>query len=136
MTATPKHRKNEEVKMSEDLKIGISHEDGEKAVTVMRLNGSLDANTQGNLEAKAREAVDAGAQYLILDMSAVDYLGSAGMRAIHAITNLLSPEDPSMRSSHLKVLNPSPAAEKVFKTLGFDAFIEVHSSIDDAIAAL
>ena len=122
--------------MSEDLKIGISHEDGEKAVTVMRLNGSLDANTQGNLEAKAREAVDAGAQYLILDMSAVDYLGSAGMRAIHAITNLLSPEDPSMRSAHLKVLNPSPAAEKVFKTLGFDAFIEVHSSIDDAIAAL
>ena len=122
--------------MSEDLKIGISHEDGEKAVTVMRLNGSLDANTQGNLESKAREAVDAGAQYLILDMSAVDYLGSAGMRAIHAITNLLSPEDPRMRSSHLKVLNPSPAAEKVFKTLGFDAFIEVHSSIDDAIAAL
>ena len=122
--------------MSEDLKIGISHEEGEKAVTVMRLSGSLDANTQGDLESKAREAVEAGAKYLILDMSAVEYLGSAGMRAIHAITNLLSPDDPSMRSSNLKVLNPSPAAEKVFKTLGFDAFIDVHSSIDDAIAAL
>jgi hypothetical protein len=57
------------------------------------------------------------------------------MRAIHAITNLLSPEDSSMRSAKLKVLNPSPAAEKVFKTLGFDSFIDVHSNIDDAIAS-
>jgi anti-sigma B factor antagonist len=127
---------NEDGLMSGDLQIGISREDGDKAVTVMRLNGSLDANTQGSLEEKAREAIDSGAEYLLLDMSAVEYLGSAGMRAIHAITNLLSPDDPSMRSARLKILNPSPAAAKVFKTLGFDAFIDVHNSVDEAIAAL
>lgn len=121
--------------MSENLQIGISREEGDKAVTIMRLKGSLDANTQSVLEGKAKEAIDAGAEYLILDLSAVDYLGSAGMRAIHAITNLLSPDDPSMRSPKLKILNPSPAVAKVFKTLGFDAFIDVHDSIDEAIAA-
>ena len=121
--------------MSEGLKVGISREDGEKSVTVMRLKGSLDANTQGDLESKAKEVIDSGAQYLLLDMSEVDYLGSAGMRAIHAITNLLSPEDPGLRSANLKILNPSPAAAKVFKTLGFDSFIDVHESIDEAIAA-
>lgn len=118
-----------------DLQIGVSREEGEKAVTVMRLVGSLDANTQSALESKAREAVDSGAENLILDMSGVEYLGSAGMRAIHAITNVLSPDDPSMRSAHLKVLNPSPAAAKVFKTLGFDSFIDIHDDIDEAIAA-
>ena len=122
--------------MSEDLKISVSKEEGEKAVTVMRLNGSLDANTQSELEAKAKEAVESGAEYLLLDMSSVDYLGSAGMRGIHAITNLLSPDDPSMRSDRLKVVNPSPAAAKIFKTLGFDSFIDIHSNIDEAIAAL
>lgn len=122
--------------MSEDLKIGISKEEGDKNVTVLRLAGSLDANTQSTFEEKAKEAVDAGAEYLFLDMSAVDYLGSAGMRAIHAITNLLSPDDPSMRSPHVKILNPSEAAAKVFKTLGFDSFIDVHASVDEAIAAL
>lgn len=122
--------------MSEDLKISISREEGEKAVAVMRLNGSLDANTQGELEARAREAVESGAEYLLLDMSAVDYLGSAGMRGIHAITNLLSPDDPSMRSDRLKVVNPSPAAAKIFKTLGFDSFVDIHGTIDEAIAAL
>lgn len=121
--------------MSQDLQIRISREEGDKAVSVMRLKGSLDANTQSVLEDKAKEAIDAGAEYLLLDMSAVDYLGSAGMRAIHAITNLLSPDDPSMRSPNLKILSPSPAAAKVFKTLGFDAFIDVHNSIDEAIAA-
>lgn len=118
-----------------DLQIGVSREEGEKAVTVMRLVGSLDANTQSALESKAREAVDSGAENLILDMSGVEYLGSAGMRAIHAITNVLSPDDPSMRSAHLKVLNPSPAAAKVFKTLGFDSFIDIHDDINEAIAA-
>lgn len=122
--------------MSEDLQIGISREDGEKQIAVMRLAGSLDANTQSQLEVKAKEAIDGGAEYLILDMSGVDYLGSAGMRAIHAITNQLSPDQPGMRSDRLKVLSPSPAAAKVFKTLGFDTFIDIHDSVDEAIAAL
>ena len=122
--------------MSEDLKIRISREDGDKAVAVLRLNGSVDANTQKELEDKAKEAVDSGAEYLLLDMSAVEYLGSAGMRAIHAITNILSPDDPSMRSARLKVVNPSPAAARVFKTLGFDSFIDIHDSVDEAIAGL
>jgi anti-sigma B factor antagonist len=122
--------------MSEDLQIRISREEGDKAVSVLRLNGSLDANTQGELESKAQEAVDSGAEYLLLDMSGVEYLGSAGMRAIHAITNILSPDDPSMRSARLKVVNPSPAAAKIFKTLGFDSFIDIHDSIDEAVAGL
>ena len=121
--------------MSENLQISTSREDGEKAVTVLRLKGSLDANTQSDLEDKAKEAIDSGAQFLLLDMSEVDYLGSAGMRAIHAITNLLSPEDPSLRSASLKIVNPSPAAAKVFKTLGFDSFIDIHDTIDEAVAA-
>jgi len=121
--------------MSENLQIGVSREDGDKAVAIMRLQGSLDANTQGTLEDKAREAVDGGAEYLLIDMSGVDYLGSAGMRAIHAITTMLSPNEPGMRSSHLKVVNPSPAVAKVFKTLGFDSFIDIHASVDEAIAA-
>ena len=122
--------------MSGDLHIGISREEGGKAVSVLRLNGSLDANTQSQLESTAKQAIDDGAEYLLLDMSGLEYLGSAGVRAIHAVTNLLSPEDPSIRSDRLKVLSPSPAAAKVFKTLGFDAFIDVHNSIDEAIAAL
>ena len=121
--------------MAAELNIGVAHEEAEKRVTVMRLAGSLDANTQSVLEDKAKELVDAGAEYLLLDMSGVDYLGSAGMRAIHAITNLLSPDDPGMHSDRLKVVNPSEAASKVFKTLGFDAFISVHANIDEAIAA-
>ena len=121
--------------MSADLNIGVAHEEGDKRVTVMRLTGPLDANTQSQLEDKAKELVDAGAEYLLLDMSGVDYLGSAGMRAIHAITNLLSPEDPGMHSERLKVVNPSEAAAKVFKTLGFDSFIKVYDSVDEAIAA-
>lgn len=122
--------------MSEDLKIGMSREEGDRKIMVLRLTGSLDANTQSEFENQAKVAIDDGAEYLLLDMSKVDYLGSAGMRAIHAITNQLSPDDPGMRSDRLKVVNPSAAVGKVFKTLGFDDFIDIHDNVDEAIAAL
>ncbi len=123
--------------MAEELQIGVSQESGEKAVTLLRLKGSLDANTQSTLEAKARDVIEAGTKYMLLEMSGVDYLGSAGMRAIHAITNMLSADeaDTGMHSKHLKILSPSPAAAKIFKTLGFDSFIDIHEDIDEAIAA-
>lgn len=122
--------------MSEDLQIGVSREEGDRAVATLRLTGSVDANTQGQLEDKAKEAIDGGAEYLLIDMSGVSYLGSAGMRAVHAITNMLSPEDPGMRSDRLKIVSPSDAAGRVLKTLGFDTVIGVHGSIDEAVAAL
>jgi anti-anti-sigma factor len=121
--------------MSDNLQIGVSREQGDKEITVLRLKGSLDANTQSQLESKAKEVIDGGTEYLLLDMSGIEYLGSAGMRAIHAISNQLTPGDPSMRSERLKVLNPSPAVAKVFKTLGFDSFIDIHDTIDEAVAA-
>jgi len=44
--------------------------------------------------------------------------------------------EPGICSSHLKVLSPSPAAAKVFKSLGFDSFIDIYDGVDEAIVAL
>lgn len=122
--------------MSGDLQIGVSREEGDKAVATLRLTGSVDANTQSQLEDKAKDAIGGGAEYLLIDMSGVSYLGSAGMRAIHAITNELSPDEPGMSSARLKIVSPSDVAGRVLKTLGFDTVIGVHDTIDEAIAAL
>lgn len=116
--------------MSTALHIAVSQESGSVPVTMLVLNGSLDANTQGDLENKANEMIDAGARHLLFDLSSVNYLGSAGLRAFHMISNRLKESDPA---GNIKLLNPSAPAGKVMKTLGFDSFFDVQSDVNEAI---
>ena len=50
-------------------------------VTVFRVRGWLDAQSEEQLLEAARAAYDGGARYLLIDMSELDTLTSAGMRA-------------------------------------------------------
>ncbi|MFC1681902.1 STAS domain-containing protein [Pseudomonadota bacterium] len=116
--------------MSSTLGISVSEENG---VSVLRLNGSLDANTQNNLEEKADEVIQAGASNMVLDLDEVTYMGSAGLRALHIIAGKFGGADQSERFAHLKLLNPSAEVRRVLKTLGFDNYIDVFDNLDDAI---
>ena len=69
-------------------------------------------------------------------MSNVSYIGSAGLKAIHKITNKLSGENENaIKSQNLKVVNPSDDVRKIFKTLGFDSYIDIVDDLDDAISS-
>ena len=103
-------------------------------ISVIHISGNLDASTHKELQDKALELIDEGVQDILLDLSEVSFLGSAGLRVIHALTNKLhKEEDGSGKSKHVKLLNPSEDASKVIKTLGFDDYLEIYINIDDAI---
>ncbi len=118
-------------------------------VTVFQIKGELTAETEGQLVQQAQDSFDAGMRYLLLDLSKVTFLSSAGLRAIHQLFLLLrtdSPEqsDEAMRdgikagtyhSSHLKLLNPSSDVLQVLKATGFDMFLDVYSSKRKALAS-
>ncbi len=120
--------------MSTDLQIAVSQEQGNVAVTVLRLKESLDASTHKALEAKASGLVAGGAENLLLDLSGVSYMGSAGFRAIQAITKLLPSEgDAIAKSANLKLLSPSAEVMKVIKTLGLDRYLDIQTDLDAAV---
>lgn len=121
--------------MTSTLRIAVSQEHGNAPVTVLRLKGEIDANTQAELESKAAEAVGAGTQNLLLDLSDVTYMSSAGFRAMHTIAGKLGDEQSAsaIKSSHLKLLSPSAEVSKVIKTLGFDTYLEIYEDIDQAV---
>ena len=123
--------------MSNTLHIAISKNEGTAAVTVMQLTGPLDANTQNELETAANEVIDNGTKNIVLEMSKVSYLGSAGLRAIHAITKKLNGDDNdnAIKSDNLKIASPSDEVSKIFKTLGFDTYIDIVADLDNAIAS-
>lgn len=120
-----------------DMSILVGQEQGSVAVTVLKIEGDLDASTYKNLQDKAAEVVEEGALNILLDMADVEYMGSAGFRAIHAIANMLNTEheEGMYKSKHVKLLNPHGEVARVIKTLGFDSFLEIHEDRNAAIAS-
>lgn len=119
------------------MSILVGQEQGTVPVTVLKVQGDIDASTYKQLQDKAAELVDAGTEKFLLDLESVEYMGSAGFRAIHAIANMLNKENHQgmYKSPHVKLLNPQGEVARVIKTLGFDAFLEIYHDRQEAIAS-
>lgn len=124
------------------MEIIIAQEQGRVPVTVMYVDGSLDAVTSDQFQARALEAIDAGHRDLLLDLQKVPYLSSAGLRVINVIYARLNPDSSGtgvltgkVKSPHLKLLNPTPRVLQVLQMAGYDMFLEIHQNLRDALAS-
>ncbi|NLG73351.1 MAG: STAS domain-containing protein [Chloroflexi bacterium] len=125
------------------LQIRTSEAQGRVPVTVLHVEGRINMSNTDALEQAASAAIDQGARYLLLDLSSVPSLTSAGLRSIHLIYQQLNQPDPTSQadpaaaeaSKRLKLLVTSPDVRKVLQISGFDSYLEVYSSLQKAIAS-
>jgi hypothetical protein len=131
------------------VEIKVSTEHGRVPVTILHVGGDIDSASYQAFQAKAQELIKGGTQYLLIDLSHVPFVGSAGLRAIHAIFSqlrLLYPDvsDEEMskkmrvgqyKSPNLKLLNPSKETHSVLSLGGFDLYIEIYDDLKIAIAS-
>jgi anti-anti-sigma regulatory factor len=133
------------------MDISVSQAQGEVPVTVLKLDGQLDGQNYQDLIAKAQELHKAGSRDMLLDLSDLSYISSAGLVALHSIALLLRGEElpdteggwsayRSMgRSSeagiqrHIKLLNPREEVKGVLEMVGFDRVFEMHTDLDQAV---
>jgi len=126
-----------------ELTITSSQIQGEAAVTILHLSGHLHGSTESQLLDRARQAQEDGAQYLLLDLSGLDVLGSAGLRAIHNIFKLFTPpndaeviqhhEEEPYKSPYLKLVSPNPNIYYVLSIAGFLQNILIYNNMEDAV---
>jgi len=119
--------------MSSALRIAVSEEKGNVPVTILQLTGDLDGKTYQELEAKAADVIGAGASNLLFDLGGVGFMGSAGMRALHAISNKIKTAGPNGSAGKMMLLNPTDAVSRVLKTLGFDQHFDIHADLEEAL---
>ncbi len=129
------------------MEIRVTQEEGRVPVTVFHLNGDLDSSNYEQFEAQAQQAIAGGACYLLLDMTKVPFMSSAGIRAIYQIftwlRNLPDGEDEEKlktglrdglyKSRRLKLLNISSQVHKALATAGMDTFLELHHDEKKAV---
>ena len=119
--------------MNSDLKISSEEVQADVPVTIFHLRGWLDAQGEGLLLEEARKASDGGAQYLLIDMSDVDTLTSAGMRALQKVYLIFTPKEDQLKVAHLKLCNAPPQIYNVLGITGFLHQIPMYESIDVAL---
>lgn len=122
---------------------------GRLPVTVLRIHGDLGAASSDALLAKAQEAYETGARHLLVDLSDVGYMSSAGLKAMHQVFMLLRTDAPEeaadlarkgiasgeYKSPHLKLLNPNRHVLQTLKLAGYDMFLELFTDLQKAIAS-
>lgn len=119
--------------MNSDLKISTEEMQGDIPVTVFRLRGWLDAQSEEQLLEAARTTYDNGARYLLIDMTELDTLTSAGMRALQKVYQIFTPKEDQFKVAHLKLCNAPPQIYNVLGITGFLQNIPMYESQDAAL---
>ncbi len=133
------------------MEITVSQEKGRVPVAVIKVAGQLDGQTYSKLIDKAREVYQSGAHDLLLDLSELTYISSAGLVSLHTITLMSRGEavpDPEqgwatlksmdrMRDggvqAHVKLLNLQPQVMNVLDMVGFKQFFEIYTDKQTAL---
>jgi anti-anti-sigma regulatory factor len=126
-----------------ELTITTSQVQGDIPVTILHLSGHLHGDTENELLDRARQAQEDGSKYLLLDLSGVEILSSAGLRAIHKIFKLFTPPrdaeiirqhgDEPYKSPYFKLVCPNPEVYYVLNIAGFLQNILIYSDMNEAI---
>lgn len=102
-----------------------------KRVAVITVTGRIDSATASELEGTIQSLMDKGQRQLILDLAAVDFLSSSGLRVmVTALKNLRK------TGGELSVAQPSERVASSLSIAGLDTLFHSFESREAAIASV
>ncbi|MCX7020224.1 MAG: STAS domain-containing protein [bacterium] len=92
------------------------------------LRGYIDAHTVIEFEKTVNSVIEAGTHCIILDISGLSYISSAGIGAMMGLTRKLN-----QLSGELILLNPTPKVYAILDGLGFTKIFKIANSENEAM---
>jgi anti-sigma B factor antagonist len=105
-------------------------EEKQDAITIFKLVGRLDSNTSQEFETSVFHAISNGYKHMIFNFKDIDYISSAGLRVILKATKALKRED-----GKIMLCDMQDYVKEVFEIAGFDTFLPIVPTMDDALKA-
>jgi len=129
------------------MNITVSQEQGKVPVTVLHIADDIDSSNFEQLDQVAEKQIAAGVQYMLIDLSEVGFISSAGFRSFTKIfkelrSHSMDASEQEMhkginsgayKSPYLKIFKPSKLVAETMKIAGFDMLLEVHHDMKAAI---
>ncbi|MFC1959973.1 STAS domain-containing protein [Chloroflexota bacterium] len=101
-----------------------------KRVTLFEVNGRIDSTNATELGEALNAAIDAGRTHLVVDLSGVDYMSSAGLREL--VTAL---KKVKKGTGDLRLAEPSERVAEVLELAGLDTIFSVYTTQVEAVGS-
>lgn len=98
-------------------------------VSVIELEGYLDAHTAPDFEAAIEREIEAGNVQIIIDGARLTYISSAGLGVFMSFI-----EEVREQGGDIKICALTPKVESVFEVLGFSEIFDMTESRAEAVA--
>jgi anti-sigma B factor antagonist len=113
--------------------VTIQHVQGNLPITVLQLHGRVNLGNAAELEQAAREAFASGSRDMVIDLTKAPSLTSAGIRVILTIHKMLSTGGRG-GTTPLKLVCPTPYVRDTLKVAGLMDYIQVFTTLEEAVA--
>jgi len=140
------------------MKITITKNEKPVPVTILHLDGILDGANYESLIDEAQKVFATGARDIILDLSNLTFISSAGLGSLHRVALLfqgkkhpakdeswaayrwaayrsIDPDHKRRTQEHVKLLSPARQVREVLDLIGFSSLFEIHTDLHQAAAS-
>jgi anti-anti-sigma factor len=100
------------------------------SATVLVVTGRIDINSSDAFRDRLLATIGGG-RPLVIDLSGVDYISSAGLRAL-----MLGSKQARSAGTNLAVAALQPVVLEIFQISRFDKLLPCHPTVDAALAAV
>jgi anti-anti-sigma factor len=99
-------------------------------VLVVDMSGRLDSRTAGDAGDRMVAIAQGADRHVVLNLSKLDYVSSAGLRVILQAAKLLQ-----VNHGKLTICSAGGSIKTVLETAGFDSLLKMYDGEQDAVAA-
>jgi anti-sigma B factor antagonist len=103
-------------------------EEQHNEIKVFKIKGRLDSKTSPEFEEKIVESSKGGGKNMIFDFKDMEYISSAGLRVI-----LKATKEMKRINGMLVLCCMQDYVKEVFEIAGFDTFLAIEETFDDAV---
>jgi anti-sigma B factor antagonist len=112
---------------TEPITTSVEHRDG---VTVLAVGGEIDLVTAPSFEKAINEVLADNPRNLVIDLSAVTFLASAGLQL------LVSTNERLAASTGFAVVAEGPSTSRPIELTDLDKIFDLYPSLDEAVTAV
>lgn len=101
----------------------------EKNITILTISGRIDSKTARKFETRLKAAIHGTSPCLLLDMGGVEYITSAGMRALASTYKAAS----KFPGGDIAIANLKDDLTHLFRLIGLDGLFTLYESVETAL---
>ena len=109
------------------MNVEVQRQDGN---LIALIEGSVDGNNAAAFQASLQDSVQEGDKSMVLDLGALVYISSAGLRVL-----LLVAKDMQNKGANFAICSLQGQVRELFSVSGFDQIIQISDSQEDALAS-